>query len=240
MQTVLQGQSTWSAAKNIVARDGWLGLYRGVSPVFAATPPMLAINFWAYHISQKFLYEQATAMEFQNVSQLSLLQVGGAGALAAVPTGFLLAPAEQIKIRLQVSNGTSSAIQELKSIWKQSGPRGLFRGTLLTVARDVPGSFFYFLTYEGIKRTFGDSIPIILFAGGMAGIVNWTIAIPCDTIKSRIQASNSSNISAALTELLRNDGVKGLFRGLRPTLLRAFPASAAFFFGVEGSARLMM
>jgi solute carrier family 25 (mitochondrial carnitine/acylcarnitine transporter), member 20/29 len=129
----------------------------------------------------------------------------------------------------------------IRSIQSDSGIKGLFRGTLLTIGRDVPGSFMYFLTYVGLKRTMGDSVPCILFAGGMAGMINWAIAIPLDTIKSRMQSVPNSEalVSKVVSNLLKQEGYKGLFRGLRPTLLRAFPASAAFFFGVEGSNMIM-
>ncbi len=33
--------------------------------------------------------------------------------------------------------------------------------------------------------------------------------------------------------LFKKEGIKGFYQGLLPTLLRAFPASAAFFAGVE-------
>lgn len=31
------------------------------------------------------------------------------------------------------------------------------------------------------------SVPSVLFAGGMAGIFNWAVAIPADVLKSRFQ-----------------------------------------------------
>ena len=35
------------------------------------------------------------------------------------------------------------------------------------------------------------SVPSILFAGGMAGIFNWAVAIPPDVLKSRFQTGAS-------------------------------------------------
>lgn len=33
-----------------------------------------------------------------------------------------------------------------------------------------------------------------IFAGGMAGIVNWLIAMPADVLKSRLQIGKETNI----------------------------------------------
>jgi len=58
---------------------------------------------------------------------------------------------------------------------------------------DVPASGMYFMTYETIKKalTPANSTSLsplsTLFAGGIAGILNWAVAIPADVMKSRLQ-----------------------------------------------------
>ena len=68
---------------------------------------------------------------------------------------------------------------------------------------DVPASAAYFGGYEILQRLMvaegGDrnqlSIGKTLFAGGMAGIFNWMVALPPDVLKSRLQtgSKNESN-----------------------------------------------
>lgn len=61
---------------------------------------------------------------------------------------------------------------------------------------DVPASAAYFASYELIQRAMipegGDrsqlGIGRTLFAGGMAGICNWIVALPPDVLKSRLQS----------------------------------------------------
>jgi len=43
----------------------------------------------------------------------------------------------------------------------------------------------------------------------------------------------------ALPQLLRAEGVKGLFRGIVPVFMRAFPANAACFMGFETALKLL-
>jgi solute carrier family 25 carnitine/acylcarnitine transporter 20/29 len=40
------------------------------------------------------------------------------------------------------------------------------------------------------------------------------------------------------TKLIKEEGVAGLFTGIRPALIRAFPANAACFFGMEVARKL--
>ena len=66
---------------------------------------------------------------------------------------------------------------------------------------DVPASAMYFGSYEIIQRALvpegGDRTEIgigrTIFAGGMAGIFNWIVALPPDVVKSRLQSGNIIN-----------------------------------------------
>ena len=54
----------------------------------------------------------------------------------------------------------------------------------------------------------------------------WSIAIPPDVVKSRIQSSPAGTYKGFIdctTKLLVNEGPQALFKGLGPALLRAFP-----------------
>ena len=225
------------AAKHVLKADGFWGFYRGVKPVFVGTPVVLALNLWAYNQAQRLV--SGDYQSFQSIQQLSLLQVGLAGGLASLPTSLLVAPAELVKVRLQVETSTksSSTWSIIKDVVKTGQAT---RGLGCTFARDVLGSFFYFLTYESFKRASSKdngATPnpfVVLFGGGIAGMVNWTIAMPFDNLKTRLQANPASTLSSIITSI-NKEGISHYFTGLRPTLIRAFPASMAFFGGVEVS-----
>lgn len=69
--------------------------------------------------------------------------------------------------------------------------------TFILIFPDVPASGLYFLTYEYVKdvsaHEFGTegSRGLIgtIFAGGCAGIANWSVGMPADTLKSRFQTA---------------------------------------------------
>ncbi|KAL2649819.1 hypothetical protein R1flu_017947 [Riccia fluitans] len=68
-------------------------------------------------------------------------------------------------------------------------------------------------------------------SGGLAGIAFWLTVLPLDVAKTRIQISHNPNQSRNpflhLRMINKELGVRGLYAGLGPTLIRAFPANAA-------------
>lgn len=113
---------------------------------------------------------------------------------------------------------------------------------------DVPASGAYYLTYDYMKNYFTDEngkCPLwaVIFAGGMAGINNWAIAMPADVLKSRLQTAPEGTYKNGMRdvfrELMAKEGPTALYRGVTPVMLRAFPANAACFIGFEFCMRFL-
>ncbi|KAB0377977.1 hypothetical protein FD755_009555 [Muntiacus reevesi] len=149
---------------------------------------------------------------------------------------------------IQASSGETKYAGPLdcaKKLYKEAGIRGIYKGTVLTLMRDVPASGMYFMTYEWLKNIFTPegksvnelSVPRILVAGGFAGIFNWAVAIPPDVLKSRFQTAPPgkypNGFRDVLRELIRDEGITSLYKGFNAVMIRAFPANAACFLGFE-------
>jgi solute carrier family 25 carnitine/acylcarnitine transporter 20/29 len=70
----------------------------------------------------------------------------------------------------------------------------------------------------------------------LQGIANWVVAIPPDVLKSRYQTAPEgryTGIRQVFVELMRTEGIRALYKGIVPVMLRAFPANAACFLGYE-------
>ena len=107
-------------------------------------------------------------------------------------------------------------------------------------------SSFYALFFGGYEvscylfRTYVPSMPEELnyfISGGLAGMFGWALAMPFDVPKTNVQARYDCKVVGSyfpeMGRILRERGVGGLYGGLGPTLVRAFPANAALFLGVE-------
>lgn len=238
-------KGTFDCAKKIVKNESFFGLYKGMATPIVGVTPMYAICFFSFSMGKKL--QQKSEDHIFTLKELFL-----AGALAGLSTTVILAPGERVKCLLQVQNANPSssgpkykgAVDCFKQLYRQGGLRNVYVGTVATACRDVPSSGVYFMTYEYFQRilmpeggTRQDLSPLrTLFAGGMAGVVNWMVAIPPDVLKSRQQTAapgTYSGFTDVLKKTLAADGIKGLYKGASPVMIRAFPANAACFLGYE-------
>ncbi|KAJ1731668.1 carnitine transporter [Coemansia biformis] len=253
MQTSTQYKSTLDCFRKTLAENGIRGMYRGMAAPLVGATPVFAICFWGYDMGQKIVRR---TYNLSPTDRLSTGQILFAGGFSAVPTTAVMAPMERIKCTLQVTSAGGSGtvykgpVDAAMGIIRAGGVSSLFKGTCATLLRDVPGSVAYFGAYELIKRFLtnrsageGAISPLaIVAAGGLAGMANWAVAIPPDVLKSRLQTSAEgrySGVRQVFVEMMRTEGPAALFRGIGPAMLRAFPANAACFLGVELSLQFM-
>lgn len=70
----------------------------------------------------------------------------------------------------------------------------------------------------------------LLLASAFAGTLSRSIVHPLDTLRSRLMVSTSatSNLQKALSEVIRTDGLKGLYRGFGISVAMQAPAVATY------------
>jgi len=130
-----------------------------------------------------------------------------------------------------------------RSIIRNRGILGMYKGLSPTLLREVPGGLAYFTCYEVLKKSLTNvgqapSQATLLVSGGIAGVVYWGSTYPFDIIKTRIQTDSDvapryRSTADCARAIYRESGLRGFFRGASPALVRAFPANAACFFLYE-------
>lgn len=243
-------KGTFDCAKKILQKEKVWGLYKGMASPIAGVAPIYALCFFSFSVGKKL--QQKSDDHVFTPRELFL-----SGALAGLSTTIIMAPGERIKCLLQVQDANSAAkgpkyagpIDCCKQLYKQGGLRNLYVGTVATACRDIPASGVYFMVYETLSRKMAANdgqtkiSPLkTILAGGTAGILNWIVAIPPDVLKSRQQTAPPGTYSGfldVLSKTLASDGIKGLYKGATPVLLRAFPANAACFLGFECMMKLL-
>mmetsp|Transcript_74860 Transcript_74860/g.112835 ORF Transcript_74860/g.112835 Transcript_74860/m.112835 type:complete len:119 (-) Transcript_74860:932-1288(-) len=106
-------------------------------------------------------------------------------------------------------------------------------------------TLFFFGSYEMFCYGFRTMVPNMpeelnyFVSGGLAGMFGWAMAMPFDVPKTNVQSRYDTKVFGSyfpeFISIARQRGIGGLYSGLGPTLVRAFPANAALFLGVETS-----
>lgn len=242
--------SVFGLFRQTLAKEGLFGLYRGVSAPLIAISPIFAVSFWGYDMGKRVV--EKTDFSYKNDApyKFTIPQLCVAGGISAFPTTLIMAPSERLKVLLQTNPGKFTGLWDCaQHVYKEGGVQSIFRGTGATLMRDVPGSIAWFGTYELVKKGLmkiqnidpesGTLSPFaVLCAGGFAGMACWAVSIPADVLKSRFQsapAGTYKGIFDVYRKLMKEEGASALFQGLRPAMVRAFPANAACFLGMEVS-----
>ncbi|KAG5274498.1 hypothetical protein AALO_G00136980 [Alosa alosa] len=148
-----------------------------------------------------------------------------AGGCAGMCVDLTLFPLDTIKTRLQSQQG----------FYKAGGFRGIYAGVPSAAIGSFPNAAAFFVTYESAKSLLGVAVPphmapvTHMLAASLGEIVACLIRVPTEVVKQRTQACPSTNTYQVLVATLRQEGVKGLYRGYGSTVLREIPFSLVQF-----------
>lgn len=132
--------------------------------------------------------------------------------------------------------------------------KGLYRGEAVTIYREAfaYGSWFtafeYLMNSDAARNNIDrKEIPSykIAFYGGLAGEALWLSSYPFDVIKSKMQTDGFGaqqkypTMRSCFASVWRTEGVRGFWKGIFPTCLRAMPVSAGTFAVVEMTMRAL-
>lgn len=229
--------------------DGIRGLYAGTVPALVANIAENAVLFCAYGYCQKAVGYVTGCSE---VKELSILENAVSGGLASVFAALVLCPTELVKCRLQSQREVNPTIHSTplsvcRDAYRMHGFRSFFVGMTPTLSREVPGYFTFFGAYEACRYYLApkgktkDEIGLFRTAvsGAVGGMTLWTVVFPFDSIKSRMQIAGSGKFGKLLTQIIRDEGIKVLYKGLLPTLIRTCLASGCLFVAFEESKKFM-
>ncbi|CAF3591402.1 unnamed protein product [Rotaria sp. Silwood1] len=138
-----------------------------------------------------------------------------------------------------------SYIQAINLIWIRDGFHGFYRGLIPAIILYAPVSALTFGFYELFNRAWNhlpiqniDSIKHV-FNGGAAGVLAKFVVYPFDLTKKRLevvqfeearskfgQTRIYSGMINCISEIIRNEGFTGLYKGITPSLIKAYLSTA--------------
>ncbi|XP_059187723.1 dicarboxylate carrier SLC25A8-like [Centropristis striata] len=186
----------------------------------------------------------------------------GARLLAGCTTGAMAVafaqPTDVVKIRFQAQvrlpeSGSvkrySSTIDAYRTIGRQEGIRGLWKGCLPNITRNAIVNCSELVTYDIIKELIlkydlmTDNMPCHFTAGFAAGFCTTIVASPVDVVKTRYMNSPPGLYSGALNcafTMLVKEGPTAFYKGFMPSFLRLGSWNIVMFMSYEQIKRAVM
>lgn len=181
-----------------------------------------------------------------------------AGAVGAIASVYIGQPLDTLKVKMQTFPALypTLPICFTRTIRNEGVVRGLYAGVVPSLAANVAENAILFASYGAcqklVARTTGVSRveDLGVFANGVSGFLAafWSSLALCPTelVKCRLQTMRESHAASTHTgtfdvirDIIKREGVSGLYRGLGATLCREMPGYFFFFFAYEWSRELL-
>lgn len=239
--------------RTIVAQEGITGLWKGNIPA--------ELLYLTYGASQFLTYQQTTLLitrSHWNIPDAATSFIAGATA-GGLATTFTY-PLDLLRTRF-AAQGEERVYTSLKHsfthILRHEGPSGFFRGLGAGVTQIVPYMGLFFMTYE-ITR--GRLAAVQELPSGWCDAVGGSVAaaaakagvFPLDLIRKRLQVQGPTRqkyvhrnipvyagIWGTARDIVRAEGLRGLYKGLWVSLVKAAPLSAVTMWTFERSLKTM-
>jgi solute carrier family 25 iron transporter 28/37 len=162
----------------------------------------------------------------------SFLNHAVAGSLAGVAEHTFMYPVDTIKTHLQCRRcgvaQEGGAFDAARQLVKEGGTFRLWRGVSTMFTACIPAHAAYFSIFEAAKSAMGGDKKelnegAIAAAGAMSTFAHDFITTPLDLVKQRLQLGHHGNLMSCMGDVIREEGVRSLYRSLPVTLLMNLP-----------------
>lgn len=223
------------SAQGFLKAGGFRGVYSGLWSAALGSAPTASLFFLTYE-AVKYLAGGELDPKWSPFVHMAAASAGETCAC------LIRVPVEVVKQRAQANHRLSS-LKVFKQTIAAEGFRGLYRGYISTVIREVPFSFLQFPVWEYLKSrwSYNQGSPVEPWqssvCGAIAGCAAAGITTPLDVAKTRIMLAHTGSVLArgsiltAMKIVYAEKGTKGLFGGVVPRMLW-ISLGGAIFLGV--------
>jgi solute carrier family 25 thiamine pyrophosphate transporter 19 len=247
-------RGTFATLQHILRHEGITGFWKGNVPAEMMYVGYAAVQFTAYRSTTLFLQN---TLPFKLPDSVESFVAGATSGAAATTATY---PLDLLRTRF-AAQGTQRVYKSLRSavadIGRDEGWRGYFRGLGPALAQIIPYMGIFFVTYESLSTSLaglnmpwgsGDAT-----AGILGSVLAKTAVFPLDLVRKRIQIQGPTRQKyvygdvpeytttvRAIQTIFRTEGIRGLYRGLPISLIKAAPASAVTVWTYGRSLQLLM
>ncbi|KAI9216296.1 putative mitochondrial deoxynucleotide carrier protein [Blastocladiella britannica] len=257
-KTAIKYANSWDAARQILSAEGKFALWKGNLSAELLYLSYGAAQFWAYSAVSEALGKHQSTIGTTPQKYIAGAAAGTFATVLSYPFDLL-----RTRFATQGSGDArvyASIVSAVRTILAEEGVRGMYRGLGASIAQIIPYMAMTFGTYEwqrSLLRAARTRSPAIaeyvhestdaVVAGASSGLLAKLTVYPFDTIRKRVQVQGPTRSHYVVTTpryfdtrwwrvgamLVHAEGVKGLYRGLAPSLVKAGVSSAVTFTAFE-------
>ncbi|KAI4089023.1 MAG: hypothetical protein LQ348_002746 [Seirophora lacunosa] len=252
------------ASKLLWRMGGIRSLFAGNGLNVIKVMPESAIKFGSYEASKQLLARVEGHGDPKALHPWTQFLAAGLGGMISQ---FAAYPLDTLKFRMQCETvegglrGNKLISTTAQKLWKQNGLRAFYRGLPLGLVGMFPYSAIDLTTYEYTKRFVirynmrknhcqeKDAQPgnfVTAFMGAFSASFGASVVYPLNLLRTRLQSQGTASHPPTYTGFLdvtaktiKGEGVRGLFKGLTPNLLKVAPAMSISYVVYDNSKRLM-
>ncbi|XP_003396342.3 calcium-binding mitochondrial carrier protein SCaMC-2 isoform X1 [Bombus terrestris] len=220
-----------SCFRYMLREGGSISLWRGNGINVLKIGPESALKFMAYEQIKR-------TIKGDDIRELGLYERLMAGSLAGGISQSAIYPLEVLKTRfaLRKTGEYSGLVDATKKIYRQGGLKSFYRGYIPNLMGIIPYAGIDLAVYETLKNRYlqthdkNEQPPfwILLLCGTASSTAGQVCSYPLALVRTRLQADMSpgkpNTMVAVFKEIIKNEGIRGLYRGLTPNFLKVAPA----------------
>lgn len=211
--------------------------------------PESAIKFGSYEAAKRLFAKVEGHNDPNIIHSWSKFVAGG---VAGMVSQFAVYPIDTLKFRMQCEtvkgglHGNQLIIATAKKMWAQGGFTAYYRGLPMGIVGIFPYAALDLGTFEYLKRAVArrnakrlgcheqDAQPggfMTAAIGGFSGAFGASAVYPLNVLRTRLQSQGTvlhprtyTGIVDVTRQTIKGEGMRGLFKGLTPNLLKVVPA----------------
>ncbi|KAI0412531.1 mitochondrial carrier domain-containing protein [Xylaria grammica] len=258
------GRPLIAAVSDLYKSGGFRGFFAGNGLNVVKIMPETAIRFGAYEAAKNALAGLEGHSDPHSINPYSKFVAGGAAGMVAQ---FCVYPLDTLKFRLQSeyvsggARGNALLFQTARKMLAEGGHRAAYRGVTMGLVGMFPYSAIDMGTFEFLKTSYiqykarvsgcheEDAQPSTFATGIMgasSGAFGASVVYPLNVLRTRLQTQGTSMHPARYTGIwdvahktVKNEGFRGLYKGLMPNLLKVAPALSITWMVYENAKKVM-
>jgi len=234
----LQLGSTLRTFRSLYAEKGFLAFWSGNAITMLRSVPYTGIKFVTFDQLRFYLLQNHGKGNPEFSYNKNFLAGCGAGLFASLlthPLWLIKMNATKLHSEEKILNRGLSLVTS-RAMYREGGTPAFFKGLTLNIAGAVPFEGVLFMLYQAINSWWPKKdrgIRVHLTAGLIAASVAQTLAHPLHVLKERVKkypvGSSKMNVFTFATQIIRQDGFLGLYRGTLANLVKSAPYLAIQF-----------